>query len=82
MKTIGSSDELALKAFKADSNGVVGDSSDRANKTVVNLSKNEKSRNLTRVLNIRAPGEPIFLTPNAKKTFNYLQLAFIKAPIL
>ena len=32
--------------------------------------------------NIGAMKELNFLTPNAKKTFNYLQLAFIKAPIL
>ena len=32
--------------------------------------------------NIRAMKKPNFLTPNTKKVFNYLQLAFIKAPIL
>ena len=45
-------------------------------------SKNEKSRKSTRVPNIGATGEPNFLTPDAKKAFNYLRLAFIKAPIL
>ena len=34
------------------------------------------------MLNIGATGEPNFLTPNVKKAFNYLRLAFIKAPIL
>ena len=32
--------------------------------------------------NIGATGKPNFLTPNAKKAFNQLRLAFIKAPIL
>ena len=32
--------------------------------------------------NIGAIENPNFLTPNAKKTFNHLQLAFIKARIL
>ena len=31
--------------------------------------------------NIRAIREPNFLTPNAKKAFNHLRLAFIKASI-
>ena len=31
---------------------------------------------------IRAMGEPIFLTPGAKKVFNQLRQAFIKAPIV
>ena len=44
--------------------------------------KNEKSKNLTRVLNIRAIREPNLLTSDAKKAFNYLGLTFIKAPIL
>ena len=32
--------------------------------------------------NIKATGEPNFLTTNAKKAFNHLRLGFIKAPIL
>ena len=32
--------------------------------------------------NIRAIEKPNFLTLNAKKVFNHLQLAFVKAPIL
>ena len=32
--------------------------------------------------NIGATGEPNFLTPDAKKAFNHLRLAFIEAPIL
>ena len=35
-----------------------------------------------RMPNIGAIGKHNFLTPNAKKAFNQLQLAFIKAPIL
>ena len=79
LKTTGSSDESASKAFRADDDEVVGG---RANETVVNSSKNDKSRNSTRVPNIGATGEPNFLTPDAKKAFNHLRLAFIEAPIL
>ena len=82
LKTTGSSEESASKAFRADGNEVVGGGSGRANGMVVNLSKNEKSRNSTRVPNIGATGEPNFLTPDAKKAFNHLRLAFIEAPIL
>ena len=32
--------------------------------------------------NIGVTEEPNFLTPNAKKAFNHLRLAFIKTPIL
>ena len=77
LKTTGSSKESAPKMFRADDNEVVGDGGGRANETVKN-----SSRNLTRVLNIGAIGEPNFLTLNAKKAFNHLRLAFIKAPIL
>ena len=73
---------MAPKAFKANDNKIVSGDDGRANRTVVNLSKNEKSRKLTRVPNIGAMKEPNFLTLNAKKAFNYLRLAFIKAPIL
>ena len=82
LKTTGSSKKLALGAFGAGNNKVIGGGSDKADKTVVNLSKNEKSRKLTRVLNIKAIEEPNFLTPNAKKAFNHLRLAFNKALIL
>ena len=80
-KTTESSEKLAPKAFKADNNEIIGVAS-RANKTVVNLSKNEKSKNWTHILNIGAIGEPNFLTLNAKKAFNYLRLVFIKVLIL
>ena len=81
MKTTESSN-LASKAFRNDDNKVVGGGGDRANKTFVNLSKNNKSKKLTRVPNIGVTGKPNFLTPNAKKAFNHLWLAFIKASIL
>ena len=81
LKTTGSSN-LTSKAFRADNNEVVGDGGGRANETVINLSKNNKSRDSTRLPNIGATGKPYFLTPNAKKAFNHLRLAFIKTPIL
>ena len=81
LKTTGLSDS-ASKAFRADDDEVVGNSGSKANETVVNLSKNNKSRNSSHVPNIGATGEPNFLTSNAKKTFNHLRLAFIEAPIL
>ena len=43
---------------------------------VVNLFKKS-----TYISNIGAIKKPIFLIPDAKKTFNYLQLAFIKTVI-
>ena len=81
LKITRSSDELASKAFKINDNEVVVDSDKRTNETVVNLSKNEKSRSLTHIPNIGAIKELTFLTFDAKKTFNYLWLAFIKASI-
>ena len=80
LKTTGLSEELAPKTFRANNNEVVGVGG-KANETVVNLSKNNKSRNLTRIPNIGATEKPNFLIPNAKKAFNYLQLAFIKGLI-
>ena len=77
MRTTRLSEELAPKTFIANSNKVVGDGGSRANKTIRN-----SSRNLTCMLNIGALKELNFLTPDAKKVFNYLRLAFIKAPIL
>ena len=68
--------------FRAGNNKVVRGGGSRADETVVNLSQNEKSRKSTRVPNIGATEKPNFLTPNAKKAFNYLQLTFIKASIL
>ena len=83
VKTIKISD-LALKVLKANDNKIVNGDSSKANKMVVNLSnksKNNKSRNLMHMPNIKAKKEPIFLNLNIKKTIDYLQLAFIKALI-
>ena len=48
----------------------------------MNLSKNNKSKNLTYMSNIAATEEPILLTSNVKKAFNYLRKAFIKVLII
>ena len=85
LKITGSFEKLASKAFRADDNKVVDDGSSRANEIIVNSSnslKNNKSRNLTYISNIGAIRKSTFLTSGAKKAFNYLQLVFIKAPIL
>ena len=71
---------MVSKAFRDDDDKVV-EVGGRANGTVINLSKNEKSRNLTHMPNIGATKKLNFLTPHAKKTFNYLRLVLIKASI-
>ena len=83
LKTTGLFDKSASRAFRAGNNEVVGGGGGRADEMVVDLSKskNEKSRKSMRVPNIRATGKPNFLTSDAKKAFNHLWLAFIKAPI-
>ena len=60
---------MALKIFKAD-NKVVCGGNDRINKTIVNLFKNNKFKNLTYMPNIKTIKKPIFLIFNAKKSFN------------
>ena len=82
LKTTGLSEKSAPRAFRAGNNKIVGVDGSRADETVVNLFKNKKFMISTHMPNIGATKEPNFLTPNAKKTFNYLRLAFIKAPIL
>ena len=74
---------MALKALRASNNEVVGRGGGRADETVVDSSKfkNEKFRKSMCVPNIGATKELNFLTPNVKKVFNYLRLAFIKASI-
>ena len=72
---------MASKTFRANDDKIISDSGGRANETVVNLSKKNKSKNLICIPNIKVIGERTFLISNAKKTFNYLQLVFIKAPI-
>ena len=73
---------MALKAFGANDYKVIGSSRNKANKIIVNLSKNTKSRNLTYVPNIGAIVKSFFLIFNIKKTFYYLRQMFIKALIL
>ena len=67
---------MASKAFKANNNKIVGSGDNKTNETVKNLFKN-----LMYVPNMKTTREPNFLTPNTKKTFNHLWLAFIKASI-
>ena len=68
--------KLDLKTFRANNNKVVNVDSYKTNKIVVNLS-----RNLTYMPNIIATRESTFLILDVKKSFKYLQLALIKAPI-
>ena len=71
------SKKIAPKAFIIDDNEVVESSnSSKTKKMVRNLS-----RNLTLISNIGTTKKSKFLIFNAKKTFNYLWLIFIKALI-
>ena len=63
---------LASKTFRVDNNKVVKDGK-KANKTVINLFKNNKSWNLIYVPNIKFTKKHISLISNAKKSFNYLK---------
>ena len=63
---------MISKTFKIDNNEVVDGVDDRANKTVLNLFKNDKSKKLTHMPNIVATREYNFLTPDTKKVFNYI----------
>ena len=65
----------------ADKDEFINGNSSRAKKTVINLSENNKSRNLTYMPNIRAIKKPTFLTFNIKKAFNYLKQTFFKPSI-
>ena len=84
LNTTKSSKELAPRVFGAGNNKVVGSGDARADERIVDSSKckNKKSRKLTCIQNIGATKEPIFLTADAKKAFNYLKQAFIKDSIL
>ena len=73
---------LISKTFRVDNNDIIDNGINKTNETIMNLSKNNKSRNLTHMPNIRITKKPIFLTTNTKKAFNHLQLLFIKALIL
>ena len=75
---------MALKLFGANNNEVIKIDGDKTYKTIVNLFnklKNDKCKNLTYIPNITAVEKLPFLISNAKKIFNYLNQAFIKAPI-
>ena len=75
---------MTPKVFRLNDNELVISNNGNINKIVVNLSnklKNNTFRNLTYMLNIKAIKKPIFLIPNVKKTFNYLNKAFIKTLI-
>ena len=73
---------MTSKAFRADDNLIIDNDSSEANETVMNLSKNNKSRNSTHMPNIGAIKELFFLNLNVKKVFNYLWQVFIKTLIL
>ena len=60
LKTTRLSNKSVPKTFRNEGNEVVGDSGGRANEMVVNLSKNNKSRNLMRMPNIGAIEKPNF----------------------
>ena len=68
----------------AGNNEVVESADSKTNKKIIDSfkSKNNKSEKLTHMPNIEAIKKLIFLTLDAKKTFNYLRQAFIKALIL
>ena len=77
LKTTGSSEKLAFKASRTNSNEVVKGVGGRTNKTVQNspLSK-------VCLPNIRATREFEFLIPSIQEFFNQFRPAFIKAPVL
>ena len=56
-----SSKKLTLKAFKADDNEIVNSDSSKTNETIVNLSKNKKSRNLMYIPSIGVMQKSTFL---------------------
>lgn len=62
--------DSALKVFRTNNNKFV-EGINRANKTIVNLFKNNKFRNLTYITNIEAIKKSILLTLITKKIFNY-----------
>ena len=66
---------LNSKLFRDNNNKII--KNDKTNKIVINSFKNS-----TDMPNIGAIGELIFLTFNAKKLFNHLKQALIKALIL
>lgn len=76
LKITGSLD-LSPKVFKANDVEVVG-IKDRADEMVKKLSKSKRSKNdkskiLTHISDIRVTAKPIFLTLIVKKVFNHLR---------
>ena len=79
LKTIGSSNSAPRLGTNDDEVVGGGGRAEDWNLSKSKTSKNAKSKKQTR---IRATGEPIFLTPGAKETFNQLRQVFTEAPIL
>ena len=52
---------MAVKIFRANDNKIINGGGSKIKKTVMNLCKNDKSRNLMHLPNIRAIREPSFL---------------------
>ena len=73
---------MAPKALKANNNKVVDDDNSKTNKTIINLFKNNKSKNSTYMLNIGATKKPSLLTFHTENIFNYLKRVFIEASIV
>lgn len=73
-----------LRIVRIKDNIVVGNSSNRVDKTVKNLSKFKKLKNIKSKVYILIGAIIVFLnlTCNAKKTFNLLKQGFIKVKIL
>ena len=69
-----------LRELRVDDDEIVGRGGKADDR---NLSKSKKSKNAKSGIQTRAgaTGEPIFLTPGNKKTFNQLKQALTKAPI-
>ena len=65
LRTIRLFKELACIAFGTSNDKLIEDGGGKTNETVVNSSKNKKSKKLTRLPKIKAIKEPNFLTPNA-----------------
>lgn len=77
-------DDSTPNVFRVDGKKIVDGIADgRANETGKNLSnsKNSKNKKFKNLTYIGGTKKSMFLTPNAKKTFNYLRQKFIKASI-
>ena len=72
-------DELIEKCGKLSKTGKLFKSGNSKGKKSAKFKKQSKSENSPNFNTIEA--NPSFLTPKARATFNYLQLAFTKTPI-